>query len=217
MILKKNQQLALIFCSIIVATLLILRLLSTNSQPSITDIEDSAIDKVTPDMSSLSQTKVKPALPNDDKNYTVIDLSTDVPSSLPRLLTGLSAVGAELQEYLVTENIGYLETSHYPFTEETDKLIKRYAESGEILLFDNTQAKGYLKGYDKHSGEIVANYYGSGIEAEMIVATSIQLENGGIEYMVLPIPSPKDDNLVDQVKQSIALFKEEIDRKNNIN
>lgn len=146
-------------------------------------------------------------------NHVTSEQITEKHLPLPKLLTDLTDAGIQLQEYLTAENVGYLETSFYPFTDETDALIKRYANAGEMLLFDNTQSKSYLQGFDKHSGEIVANYFGSGIEAEMIVATSLMLEDGSIEYLVLPIRSPEDGDLVGRVKQSIHLFKTELAKK----
>lgn len=139
----------------------------------------------------------------------------DEPVDLPRQLSTLTPMGYELNDYLREANIGYLDSSFYPFDAQTEGWLRKYANSGAMLVFDNTEAGSHLESYGKTSGDVVADFYGTGSPGDVIVATSVTLDNGGIEYMVLPI-SQKDeeDDLVAKVKLAVELFQEEKKKKN---
>ena len=131
---------------------------------------------------------------------------------LPRLLSGYTQAGAKLDTYLEAQDVAYLDSSFYPFDPQTESILKRYATSGKMLLFDNTQAKENLLEFNKTSGDVVSDYYGTGSESAMTLATSIKLANGGIEYMVLPISISEQEesrDLTEKVKLAIELFQQE--------
>jgi len=148
------------------------------------------------------------------------DIDKTEEADLPRLLSSYTQAGALLDDFLEMQNVAYLDSSYYPFDAQTESIVRRYATSGKILLFDNTQASENLLEFNKTSGDVVADYYGTGAESDMTVATSIELANGGIEYMVLPISiSESEDNIAlsEKVKLAIELFQSEQTRKQDEN
>jgi len=141
-------------------------------------------------------------------------------ADVPRLLSSYTPAGALLDDYLEEQNVAYLDSSYYPFDAQTESIVRHYANSGKILLFDNTQATENLLEFNKTSGDVVADYFGTGAESDMTVATSIELANGGIEYMVLPISiseTEDDVDLSEKVKLAIELFQLEQTRKQDEN
>lgn len=148
------------------------------------------------------------------------DITTPHETPLPRLLSSYTQAGAELDTYLEEQDIGYLDSSYYPFDAQTEAALIRYASSGKILLFDNTEATENLLEFNKTSGDVVADYYGTGSESSMTIATSVKLANGGIEYMVLPVSASEQEtegNLSERVKLAIELFQQEQARKQEEN
>jgi hypothetical protein len=140
----------------------------------------------------------------------------DLNEVLPRVLSSYTQAGALLDDYLEAQDIAYLDSSFYPFDAQTDSIVRQYANSGKILLFDNTQATENLLEFNKSSGDVVSDYYGTGAESSMTIATSVKLANGGIEYMVLPISKSENDNDIDlseKVKLAIELFQLEQTKK----
>lgn len=140
----------------------------------------------------------------------------DINDVLPRVLSSYTQAGALLDDYLEAQDIAYLDSSFYPFDAQTESIVRQYANSGKILLFDNTQATENLLEFNKSSGDVVSDYYGTGAESSMTIATSVKLANGGIEYMVLPISKSENDNDIDlseKVKLAIELFQLEQTKK----
>lgn len=80
---------------------------------------------------------------------------------LPRVLSSYTEAGARLDSFLEEHDVAYLDSSYYPFDAQTDEILRRYANSGKMLLFDNTQAKENLLEFNKTSGDLVSDYYGS--------------------------------------------------------
>ncbi|WP_052701929.1 hypothetical protein [Marinomonas sp. S3726] len=141
-------------------------------------------------------------------------------ASLPRVLSSYTEAGARLDSFLEEHDIAYLDSSYYPFDAQTDEILRRYANSGKMLLFDNTQAKENLLEFNKTSGDLVSDYYGTGSESSMTIATSIKLANGGIEYMVLPVSTSdqeSEEDLSEKVKLAIELFEKEQEKKQEAN
>jgi len=139
---------------------------------------------------------------------------------LPRVLSSYTEAGARLDSFLEKHDIAYLDSSYYPFDAQTDEILRRYANSGKMLLFDNTQAKENLLEFNKTSGDLVSDYYGTGSESSMTIATSIKLANGGIEYMVLPVSTSdqeSEEDLSEKVKLAIELFEKEQEKKQEAN
>jgi|GEM_PF-2277319 len=139
---------------------------------------------------------------------------------LPRVLSSYTEAGARLDSFLEEHNIAYLDSSYYPFDAQTDEILRRYANSGKMLLFDNTQAKENLLEFNKTSGDLVSDYYGTGSESSMTIATSVKLANGGIEYMVLPVSTSdqeSEEDLSEKVKLAIELFEKEQEKKQEAN
>lgn len=138
---------------------------------------------------------------------------------LPRLLSSYTQAGAKLDTFLEEKGIGYLDSSYYPFDAQTEALLRRYANSGKMLFFDNTEATENLLEFNKTSGDVVSDYYGTGSESAMTIATSIKLANGGIEYMVLPVSTSDQENedLSERVKLAIELFELEQAKKQEAN
>jgi len=139
---------------------------------------------------------------------------------LPRVLSSYTEAGARLDSFLEEHDIAYLDSSYYPFDAQTDEILRRYANSGKMLLFDNTQAKENLLEFNKTSGDLVSDYYGTGSESSMTIATSIKLANGGIEYMVLPVSTSdqeSEEDLSEKVKLAIELFEKEQEKKQEAN
>ena len=157
---------------------------------------------------------------NLDLDLDTISPDLEIDDPLPRLLSSYTQAGAELDNFLEEHDVGYLDSSFYPFDAQTEAILRRYANSGKMLLFDNTQAKENLLEFNKTSGDVVADYYGTGSESSMTIATSIKLDNGGIEYMVLPVSTSDQDSneaLSERVKLAIELFEQEQEKKQEAN
>ena len=144
----------------------------------------------------------------------------EIEAPLPRLLSSYTQAGAKLDSVLEEHGVGYLDSSFYPFDAQTESILRRYANSGKMLLFDNTQAKENLLEFNKTSGDVVSDYYGTGSESSMTIATSVKLANGGIEYMVLPVSTSdqeSEEDLSEKVKLAIELFEKEQEKKQEAN
>ena len=177
-----------------------------------------AIATAAPSVAIVQPSQPQPIAPDIISELTSI-LDAETPTKeppLPRQLSSLTPLGAQLNDYLEQQDVGYLDSSFYPFDVQTEALLRRYSTSGKMLLFDNSQSKIHLESYGKNSGDLVADFYGTGSPAELIVATSITLENGGIEYMVLPIARKEEgEDLAAKVKLAIELFQKEQHKKSN--
>ena len=165
---------------------------------------------------TANDTLAEEALSLTELDDTVIEEE----APLPRVLSSYTPAGARLDTYLEEHDIAYLDSSYYPFDAQTDEILRRYANSGKMLLFDNTQAQENLLEFNKTSGDLVSDYYGTGSESSMTIATSIKLANGGIEYMVLPISASdqeSEEDLAEKVKLAIELFEKEQEKKQEAN
>ena len=192
--------------------------------PDITQVDNPpttalVIEAASPSI-DMSQPSQIPLMATNDAIHELTSISdAETPISelaLPRQLSSLTPLGAQLNDYLEQQDVGYLDSSFYPFDVQTEALLRRYSTSGKMLLFDNSQSKIHLESYGKNSGDLVADFYGTGSPAELIVATSITLENGGIEYMVLPIARKEEgEDLAAKVKLAIELFQKEQHKKSN--
>ena len=80
-----------------------------------------------------------------------------------------------------------------------------------MLMFDNTESD-YLDSYGLSESEVVSEFFGSAAEGDVILATSVRNEQGGIHYLVLPLQQTdgqSEAEWAETVKSAIELFKEQ--------
>ncbi|NRD72649.1 topoisomerase I [Shewanella sp. VB17] len=123
----------------------------------------------------------------------------------------------QLYDFIEAEDIKYVDTTNYPFTNETESKLSRLSKSGDILLFDNTEPD-YLSSIGVSYMDIVADYFGTAGEGDALIATGVKGADGGIHYLVLPISNEGDHQIfLQDVKRAVFLFKAEKDKLNEVN
>ena len=116
-----------------------------------------------------------------------------------------------LYEFIETEQVSYLSTEDVPFSEEQRNAIMALSKDGSMLMFDNTESD-YLDSYGLSESEVVSEFFGSAAEGDVILATSVRNEQGGIHYLVLPLQQTdgqSEAEWAETVKSAIELFKEQ--------
>ena len=122
-----------------------------------------------------------------------------------------NALSNALYEFIETEQVSYLSTEDVPFSEEQRNAIMALSKNGSMLMFDNTESD-YLDSYGLSESEVVSEFFGSAAEGDVILATSVRNEQGGIHYLVLPLQQTdgqSEAEWAETVKSAIELFKEQ--------
>ncbi|MCY9843141.1 hypothetical protein [Vibrio caribbeanicus] len=122
-----------------------------------------------------------------------------------------------LYEFIETEQVSYLSTEDVPFSEEQRNAIMALSKDGSMLMFDNTESD-YLDSYGLSESEVVSEFFGSAAEGDVILATSVRNEQGGIHYLVLPLQQTdgqSEAEWAETVKSAIELFKEQQEVERN--
>ena len=122
-----------------------------------------------------------------------------------------NALSNALYEFIETEQVSYLSTEDVPFSEEQRNAIMALSKDGSMLMFDNTESD-YLDSYGLSESEVVSEFFGSAAEGDVILATSVRNEQGGIHYLVLPLQQTdgqSEAEWAETVKSAIELFKEQ--------
>ena len=86
-----------------------------------------------------------------------------------------------------------------------------------MLMFDNTESD-YLDSYGLSESEVVSEFFGSAAEGDVILATSVRNEQGGIHCLVLPLQQTDGQSEVEwaeTVKSAVELFKEQQEVESN--
>ena len=123
----------------------------------------------------------------------------------------INALSNALYEFIETEQVSYLSTEDVPFSEEQRNAIMALSKDGSMLMFDNTESD-YLDSYGLSESEVVSEFFGSAAEGDVILATSVRNEQGGIHYLVLPLQQTdgqSEAEWAETVKSAIELFKEQ--------
>jgi len=156
---------------------------------------------------------------NETDIDTVAETGTETDQRSPEatesswITRGTTSLSAQLYDFIEAEELKYVDISGYPFDDYTDKTLRQIAQSGDVLLFDNTDAYR-LEGLEEDPADIVADYFGTAAEADAVIATSRTNAQGGIHYMVLPVKKSGDDKaFYADIKQAVSLLKDERDNK----
>lgn len=139
------------------------------------------------------------------------DLETQSTLETPWLSDPINELSNELYDFIESEQVRYINTTDYPFDEEKQTQLSTLAKSGELIMFDNTDPD-YLDNYGVSEAEVVSEYFGTASKGDVIIATAVLTEGGGIHYLVLPIKSEgltDNEKLLDDVKQAVTLLKEQ--------
>ncbi|OZG71347.1 hypothetical protein BTA51_20555 [Hahella sp. CCB-MM4] len=146
--------------------------------------------------------------PDTDSNNPT-DEEEVVRDTGPWVSQASTELSSELYDFIEAEQLRYVDISTYPFDPQTEKLLRKLSQTGEIMLFDNTEADR-LGGLSETPSDIIADYYGTAAEADVIVATSVKTADGGINFMVLPVAKKEESNsLPEDIKVAVALLKQE--------
>ncbi|WP_020407016.1 hypothetical protein [Hahella ganghwensis] len=177
------------------------------------------------DTSHASHSADSIAIEDSSSKLSVTNASTDqeakvvveedvVPQDTgPWISQASTELSSELYDYIESEQLKYIDISTYPFDLQTEKVLRSLSQSGEILLFDNTEADR-LSGIAEKPEDIIADYFGTASAADAVVATSIRTSGGGTHFMVLPVPGNTEQGvLAEDIKAAVALLKEEKEKK----
>lgn len=115
-----------------------------------------------------------------------------------------------LYNFIEKEQISYLSTEDVPFSEEQREALVELSKNGSMVMFDNTESD-YLDSYGLSEGDVVAEFFGSATEGDVILATSVRSSEGDIRYLVLPLQkqdNQSDEEWVETIQTAFGLFKE---------
>ncbi|WLQ14730.1 hypothetical protein O5O45_02115 [Hahella aquimaris] len=147
---------------------------------------------------------------------TAPEVEEPVQDTGPWVSQASTSLSAELYDFIETEGLRYVDTSNFPFDPQTERLLQKLSQSGEILLFDNTEAER-LGGLTEKPSDIIADYYGAATEGDAIIATSVTSADGSVHFMVLPVlKKGEDSSLSEDVKLAVALLKQEKESKETL-
>lgn len=114
-----------------------------------------------------------------------------------------------LKEFIETEQVTYVNTTFYPFDEETEHKLRQFSKSSRILLFDNTDPE-HLKSYGISGSELTSQYFGSASSGDVMLAIGLPKGKEGIQYFVLPV-NADEFKLANKVKTAVTELKQYID------
>ncbi|GGX54991.1 hypothetical protein [Saccharospirillum salsuginis] len=168
------------------------------------------------DNSKVTQARVQAVEPENDtgpEQGGEPDQATSEATESSWITLGTTSLSAQLYDFIETEKLKYVDIGGYPFDDYTDNTLRQLAQSGDVLLFDNTDAYR-LEGLEEEPADIVADYFGTAAEADAVIATSRTNAEGGIHYMVLPVNKSGDDKaFYADIKRAVTLLKDERDNK----
>ncbi|UXI03169.1 topoisomerase I [Photobacterium sp. TY1-4] len=127
----------------------------------------------------------------------------------PWLSAPLNELSNALYDFIETEQVRYINTTDYPFDAHKQRQLRALAKQGALIMFDNTEPD-YLDSYGVNETQVVSEYFGTASEGDVIIATGVPTEDGGIHYLVLPLINKNTaDNsaLVETVKEAVTLLK----------
>ncbi|UTV30616.1 topoisomerase I [Photobacterium atrarenae] len=145
--------------------------------------------------------------PNSAQRSTVEE--ANLTADTPWLSTPLNELSNALYDFIETEQVRYINTTDYPFDEHKQQQLRALAKQGELIMFDNTEPD-YLDSYGVSETQVVSEYFGTASEGDVIIATGVPTDDGGIHYLVLPLLNKNTaDNsaLVETVKEAVTLLK----------
>ncbi|MBU6949851.1 hypothetical protein [Hahella sp. HN01] len=173
---------------------------AVNQDATLTSVSPEFIEEATPQAEAEAAPEVEE--PVQDTGPWVSQAST--------------SLSAELYDFIEAEGLRYVDTSNFPFDPQTERLLQKLSQSGEILLFDNTEAER-LGGLTEKPSDIIADYYGAATEGDAIIATSVTNADGSVHFMVLPVHKKgEDSSLSEDVKLAVALLKQEKETKETL-
>ncbi|AZZ90996.1 hypothetical protein EUZ85_09785 [Hahella sp. KA22] len=182
------------------------------SQPTATQIQADSQD---PTLTSVSPEFMEEAAPQTE-DEAVPEAEEPVQDTGPWVSQASTSLSAELYDFIEAEGLRYVDTSNFPFDPQTERLLQKLSQSGEILLFDNTEAER-LGGLTEKPSDIIADYYGAATEGDAIIATSVTNADGSVHFMVLPVHKKgEDSSLSEDVKLAVALLKQEKETKETL-
>lgn len=129
----------------------------------------------------------------------------------PWLSPPLNELSNALYDFIETEQVRYINTTDYPFDEYKQQQLRALAKQGELIMFDNTEPD-YLDSYGVSETQVVSEYFGTASEGDVIIATSVATDDGGIHYLVLPLENKNTaDNsaLIETIKAAVTLLKKQ--------
>ena len=132
-------------------------------------------------------------------------------ASSPWLSAPLNNLSNTLYQFIETEQISYINTRDYPFDEDKQQQLRMLAKSGAVLMFDNSDSE-YLDGYGVSVMDVVSEYFGTASEGDVIIATGVETEDGGMHYLVLPLINKdvgNEDALIEDVRLAVKLLKQQ--------
>ena len=132
-------------------------------------------------------------------------------ASSPWLSAPLNNLSNALYQFIETEQISYINTRDYPFDEEKQQQLRILSKSGAVLMFDNSDSE-YLDGYGVSVMDVVSEYFGTASEGDVIIATGVETEDGGMHYLVLPLVNKdvgNEDALIEDVRIAVTLLKQQ--------
>lgn len=123
----------------------------------------------------------------------------------------INTLSNTLSEFIETEQLGYVSTEDVPFNEKQRDMLTKLAKSGTVVMFDNTESD-YLNSYGLSEGQVVAEFFGTASEGDIIIAKGIAKPQGGIHYLVLPLQKKdgqSDQQWLDDIQSAVTLLKEQ--------
>ncbi|OZG72779.1 hypothetical protein BTA51_14760 [Hahella sp. CCB-MM4] len=175
------------------------------SNPTV--IGQTVSEKVTTE--EQPQDYLQPLFTQETPTETRKEELAEIQDTNPWISLASTELSSELYDFIESEHLRYVDISTYPFDLETESRLRALSQSGEILMFDNTEADR-LSGLTETPSDIVSRYFGTAAEADVIIATSVKTSDGGIHYLVLPVAKQEEaDSLPEDIKVAVALLKQE--------
>ncbi|WP_254230381.1 hypothetical protein [Vibrio coralliilyticus] len=120
----------------------------------------------------------------------------------------LNELSNSLYDFIENEDIRYVSTEDVPFDDSQRQAILELAQSGQVLMFDNSDST-YLDSYGLTESQVVSEFFGTAAAGDVILATGVAHPQGGIHYLVLPLEQgdTEDTQWLSDIQRAVALLK----------
>ncbi|NOI59156.1 hypothetical protein [Vibrio coralliilyticus] len=120
----------------------------------------------------------------------------------------LNELSNSLYDFIENEDIRYVSTEDVPFDESQRQAILELAQSGQMVMFDNSDS-AYLDSYGLTESQVVSEFFGTAAAGDVILATGVTHPQGGIHYLVLPLEQgdTEDTQWLSDIQRAVMLLK----------
>ncbi len=166
---------------------------------------------------------VSPTLADASQSELAGEVEKEFSPDLPIFLTqATTPLAVYLTEFLEQNEIGYLDTSRYPFSDDINSHITEYLQNQKYILVDNTNAEMWevlgQRFDDVTPSKAVADLFGLGLGDDedpglVVVSSFYDAKTNSVKDMMIEVESGGSNQKTEKILEELLVYLEEQKRQ----